>query len=43
LRLKEAGKLGFERAILPAGAKGEGMRVSGFRTLAQFVDQLLGR
>ena len=43
LRLKEAGKLGFERAMLPAGAKGEGMRVSGFRTLAQFVDQLLGR
>ncbi|MDB5695741.1 MAG: repair protein RadA [Sphingomonas bacterium] len=43
LRLKEAGKLGFERALLPAGAKGEGMRLSGFRTLAQFVDHLLGR
>ena len=43
LRLKEAGKLGFERAMLPAGAKGEGMRLSGFRTLAQVVDHLLGR
>jgi DNA repair protein RadA/Sms len=44
LRLKEAGKLGFERAMLPAGAVPEGaMRLSGFRTLAQFVDHLLGR
>ena len=44
LRLKEAGKLGFERAMLPAGAKAEGgVRVSGFRTLAQLVDHLLGR
>ncbi|WP_419808425.1 DNA repair protein RadA [Sphingomonas sp.] len=43
LRLKEAGKLGFERALLPAGATGEGMRLSGFRTLAQFVDHLMGR
>jgi DNA repair protein RadA/Sms len=45
LRLKEAAKLGFERALLPAGAGGEGggMRLSGFRTLAQVVDHLLGR
>ena len=43
LRLKEAGKLGFERAMLPAGATGEGMRLSGFRTLGQFVDHMLGR
>ena len=46
LRLKEAGKLGFERALLPAsasGGEGGGLRLSGFRTLAQFVDHLLGR
>ena len=44
LRLKEAGKLGFERAMLPAGAKAEGgVKVSGFKTLAQLVDHLLGR
>ncbi|HEU0045046.1 DNA repair protein RadA [Sphingomonas sp.] len=48
LRLKEAGKLGFERAMLPtgvAGAKNEGgaMRLTEFRTLARFVDHLLGR
>jgi DNA repair protein RadA/Sms len=46
LRLKEAGKLGFERALLPAGAaggEGGGLRLAGFRTLAQFVGHLLGR
>jgi len=45
LRLKEAGKLGFERALVPAGmAKDEaGMRLSGFRTLGTLVDHLLGR
>ena len=43
LRLKEAGKLGFDRALLPAGAKGEGMTLSGFRTLGALVDHLLGR
>lgn len=46
LRLKEAGKLGFERALVPAavaaGDKG-GMALSGFRTLGQLVDHLLGR
>ena len=45
LRLKESGKLGFERALLPASSAGEGggMRLTGFRTLAQMVDHLLGR
>ncbi len=45
LRLKEAGKLGFERALLPAAMarEGEGIRLSGFRTLGQLVDHLLGR
>ena len=45
LRLKEAGKLGFERALLPAAMakEGEGMRLSGFRTLGQMVEHLLGR
>ena len=45
LRLKEAAKLGFERALVPAALAGEkaGMRLSGFRTLGQLVDHLLGR
>jgi DNA repair protein RadA/Sms len=45
LRLKEAGKLGFERAMVPiAMAKDSaGLRTSGFRTLGQFVDHMLGR
>jgi len=45
LRLKEAAKLGFERALVPAAVVGErgGMRVSGFRTLGQLVDHVLGR
>ena len=44
LRLKEAGKLGFERALAPAGAsETHGLRVSGFRTLGQVVEHLLGR
>ena len=45
LRLKEAGKLGFERALVPANmAKDEGgLRLSGFRTLGTLVDHLLGR
>ncbi|WP_336964911.1 DNA repair protein RadA [Sphingobium aquiterrae] len=45
LRLRESAKLGFERAMVPAavadGAKG--ITVSGYRTLAQFVDHMLGR
>ena len=45
LRLKEAAKLGFGHALLPASAKasGKGMRVSAFTTLAALVDHLLGR
>ena len=43
LRLKEAGKLGFERALVPAGVKEGELRLSGFRTLGGLVDHLLGR
>ncbi|HEX8383618.1 MAG TPA: DNA repair protein RadA [Sphingomonas sp.] len=50
LRMKEAAKLGFERALAPAtvgkeagGKEPGGMRVSGFRTLGALVDHLLGR
>ena len=45
LRLKESAKLGFTRALLPAALAAEkgAMRLSGFRTLAQLVDHLLGR
>ncbi|HEX5183501.1 MAG TPA: DNA repair protein RadA [Allosphingosinicella sp.] len=45
LRLKEAGKLGFARALVPASLKGEkgGLALSGFRALGELVDHLLGR
>src|SRR3954468_21792144 len=45
LRLKEAAKLGFERALVPASLKGDkgGMALTGFRTLGELVDHLLGR
>ena len=45
LRMKEAAKLGFERALVPASVGGENgaLRLSGFRTLGQLVDHLLGR
>jgi DNA repair protein RadA/Sms len=44
LRLKEAAKLGFERALVPASVKREGgMALTGFRTLGELVDHLLGR
>ena len=46
LRLKEAGKLGFERALVPAAMAGErdgALRLSGFSSLGQLVDHLLGR
>ena len=45
LRLKEAAKLGFERALVPASLTGEkaGMRLTGFTTLGAMVDHLLGR
>ena len=44
LRLKEATKLGFETAWLPAGTPGCGsMGVAEFGTLRALVDQILGR
>ena len=45
LRLKEASKLGFERALVPASMTGEksGMTLSGFKTLTSFVDHMMGR
>ncbi len=45
LRLKESAKLGFERALVPAAIASEkgAMRLTGFRTLGQLVDHLLGR
>jgi DNA repair protein RadA/Sms len=45
LRLKESGKLGFTRALVPASLGGEksGMSLTGFRTLHQLVDHLLGK
>ena len=45
LRLKEAGKLGFGRAMVPAAQNGEGaaLKLSTFRSLPAFVDHMLGR
>ena len=45
LRIKEAGKLGFERALVPAGMAGDKgpLRLSGFKTLGALVDHMLGR
>ncbi|QAY78842.1 DNA repair protein RadA [Sphingosinicella sp. BN140058] len=45
LRLKEAAKLGFERAWVPSTLKEEkgGLALTGFRTLGEMVDALLGR
>ena len=45
LRLKEAAKLGFTRALLPSAAResGGGMALNGFATLGAMVDHLLGR
>lgn len=45
VRMKEAAKLGFNRALGPAiQQEGKGpLSLSGFRTLASFVDHLLGR
>jgi DNA repair protein RadA/Sms len=45
LRLKEAAKLGFEKAMVPAGGLPDaaGLSTQSFRTLGQFVDHLLGR
>jgi DNA repair protein RadA/Sms len=45
LRLKEAAKLGFERAYAPPGTGKDdgGIAVAQFRTLGQFVDHMLAR
>ncbi|MEZ5708674.1 MAG: DNA repair protein RadA [Blastomonas sp.] len=45
LRLREAAKLGFEKALVPAAlkAEGQGMRLAGFSRLVNLVDHLLGR
>ncbi len=45
LRLKEAAKLGFERAFVPlhTAAESKALSVSQFRTLGQLVDHMLGR
>ncbi|HEU4959694.1 MAG TPA: DNA repair protein RadA [Sphingomonas sp.] len=44
LRLKEAAKLGFERALVPSSLKdGAGVKLSGFARLGALVDHLLGR
>ncbi len=45
LRLKEAAKLGFGRAMVPAkqGSEGSAMTVSSFANLGRFVDHMLGR
>ena len=45
LRLREAAKLGFNRAFVPASAADgvKGIAMSGYRSLAQLVDQMLGR
>ncbi len=45
LRLKEAGKLGFERALVPAAVADDksGLTLTGFKTLGGFVEHMLGR
>ena len=44
LRLKEAGKLGFTRALAPAAQVKEGtVALTGFRNLGGFVEHMLGR
>jgi len=45
LRLREAAKLGFEKALVPAAATRERAELKpvGFRTLGELVDHLLGR
>jgi DNA repair protein RadA/Sms len=44
LRLKEAAKLGFERAMVPTSLKEGGvMKLSGFPRLGALVDHLLAR
>src|SRR6476469_6752237 len=45
LRLKESAKLGFARALVPTSLKGEkgGLALTGFRSLRDLVDHVLGR
>ena len=45
LRLKEAAKLGFDCALVPASLKAEkgGLALTSFRTLGELVDHVLGR
>ncbi|MFN7323820.1 MAG: DNA repair protein RadA [Sphingomonadales bacterium] len=44
LRLKEAAKLGFQRALVPPSVAGhDDLTVKPFRTLANLVDHVLGR
>jgi len=45
MRLREAAKLGFERALVPAALAGDkgALSLVGFRTLGELVDHLLGR
>lgn len=45
LRMREAAKLGFSRALVPASVSetAKGISTAGYRTLAQLVDHMLGR
>jgi DNA repair protein RadA/Sms len=45
LRMKEAAKLGFERALVPATSTSEktALSLTGFKTLGTLVEHLLGR
>ncbi|MBW4329623.1 DNA repair protein RadA [Stakelama sp. CBK3Z-3] len=45
LRMKEAGKLGFQRALAPSLQQAEKtpLQVAGFASLSAFVDHMLGR
>ncbi|MGB5078696.1 MAG: DNA repair protein RadA, partial [Sphingorhabdus sp.] len=44
LRLKEAAKLGFGRALVPPAVKAQaGISTQEFKTLANLVDHMLGR
>jgi DNA repair protein RadA/Sms len=43
LRLKEAAKLGFEEAWVPAGVDAKGIRLGRFGTLRALVERILAR
>jgi len=40
VRLKEAAKLGFSRALAPSGADGGGVRVTGVSRLSQAITRI---